>query len=183
MAGTWHGALTIAATQKYAGYGNSRVIGMHELADQRGSGLTATSGRVCMAHRGQRMQGRWDTEFGIAAPARSSPRPRRSEALAELDCGFDRLAGRPRSSVAPSVENIARPVRVYRIGSDGENLNVTLNARPRALLPVLRLDDGTTIDDTAAICRYFESRSLAKPSCDRSRLKGSDRELAAAHHS
>lgn len=39
----------------------------------------------------------------------------------------------------------------------GENLeNEFLAINPRGLLPMLELDDGTRIDETMAICRYFE---------------------------
>ena len=40
---------------------------------------------------------------------------------------------------------------------EGENLKEDfLNINPRGLLPVLQLDDGSIIDETVAICRYFE---------------------------
>lgn len=40
---------------------------------------------------------------------------------------------------------------------EGGNLQPDfLEVNPRGLLPVLRLDDGSTIDETVAICRYFE---------------------------
>ena len=39
----------------------------------------------------------------------------------------------------------------------GENLSEEyLKVSPRGVVPVLELDDGTTIDETVAICRYFE---------------------------
>lgn len=39
----------------------------------------------------------------------------------------------------------------------GENLNPDfLKISPRGLLPTLELDDGTVIDESVAICRYFE---------------------------
>lgn len=40
---------------------------------------------------------------------------------------------------------------------NGENLRAEfLSKNPRGLLPALELDDGTYIDETMAICRYFE---------------------------
>jgi len=40
---------------------------------------------------------------------------------------------------------------------EGGNLRPDfLKVRPRGLLPILQLDDGSTIDETVAICRYFE---------------------------
>ena len=40
---------------------------------------------------------------------------------------------------------------------EGENLRSDyLAVNPRGLLPTLELDDGTRIDETIAICRYFE---------------------------
>ena len=39
----------------------------------------------------------------------------------------------------------------------GENIAPAFRAiNPRALLPTLVLDDGTVIDESVAICRYFE---------------------------
>ena len=41
---------------------------------------------------------------------------------------------------------------------EGENLTPEfLAVNPRGVLPVLELDDGTCIDETVAICRYFEN--------------------------
>ncbi len=40
---------------------------------------------------------------------------------------------------------------------EGENLQSDyLSINPRGVLPTLQLDDGTIIDETTAICRYFE---------------------------
>lgn len=40
----------------------------------------------------------------------------------------------------------------------GENLKSDyLKINPRGVLPTLQLDDGTIIDDSSAICRYFEA--------------------------
>ena len=51
----------------------------------------------------------------------------------------------------------------------GENLDPDFLAiSPRGLLPVLVLDDGTVIDETIAICRYFEE------SCPNPPLMGTD---------
>ena len=41
----------------------------------------------------------------------------------------------------------------------GENLRPEFRAiNPRSLLPTLVLDDGTVVDESVAICRYFEER-------------------------
>ncbi len=46
----------------------------------------------------------------------------------------------------------------------GENLSDEfLAVNPRGLLPTLVLDDGTVIDETVAICRYFEETSPNPP--------------------
>lgn len=51
----------------------------------------------------------------------------------------------------------------------GENLSPEFLAiSPRGLLPVLVLDDGTVLDETIAICRYFEE------SCPEPPLMGTD---------
>jgi glutathione S-transferase len=42
--------------------------------------------------------------------------------------------------------------------SEGENLSAEFKAKnPFAKIPVLELDDGTTISESVAICRYFEA--------------------------
>lgn len=42
----------------------------------------------------------------------------------------------------------------------GENLGAAFRAiNPRSLLPTLVLDDGTVIDESVAICRYFEEQT------------------------
>lgn len=47
---------------------------------------------------------------------------------------------------------------------NGENLKAEfLSKNPRGLLPVLELDDGTYIDETMAICRYFEELKPENP--------------------
>ncbi|WNC73878.1 glutathione S-transferase N-terminal domain-containing protein [Thalassotalea psychrophila] len=46
----------------------------------------------------------------------------------------------------------------------GENLQADfLSKNPRGLLPVLELEDGTCIDETMAICRYFEDIQPENP--------------------
>jgi len=46
----------------------------------------------------------------------------------------------------------------------GENLSdAYLAVNPRGLLPALVLDDGTAIDETVAICRYFEETHPQPP--------------------
>lgn len=46
----------------------------------------------------------------------------------------------------------------------GENLQPDfLAVNPRGLLPTLELDDGTVIDETTAICRYFEEMQPEPP--------------------
>ena len=46
----------------------------------------------------------------------------------------------------------------------GENLgDEFLAVNPRGLLPTLILDDGTVIDETVAICRYFEETTPEPP--------------------
>lgn len=46
----------------------------------------------------------------------------------------------------------------------GENLQPDfLAVNPRGLLPTLQLDDGTIIDETTAICRYFEESQPEPP--------------------
>lgn len=46
----------------------------------------------------------------------------------------------------------------------GENLGETFRAiNPRSLVPTLVLDDGTVIDETVAICRYFEELNPEPP--------------------
>jgi glutathione S-transferase len=47
---------------------------------------------------------------------------------------------------------------------EGANLKTDfLKINPRGLLPVLQLDDGTSIDETVAICRYFEHTNPDPP--------------------
>jgi glutathione S-transferase len=46
----------------------------------------------------------------------------------------------------------------------GENLDPAFLAKsPRGMLPALELDDGTVIDETIAICRYFEETQPEPP--------------------
>lgn len=46
----------------------------------------------------------------------------------------------------------------------GENLSDSFLAiNPRGMLPTLQLDDGTAIDETVAICRYFEELQPSPP--------------------
>ena len=46
----------------------------------------------------------------------------------------------------------------------GENLGADfLAVNPRGLLPTLVLDDGTVLDETVAICRYFEETRPEPP--------------------
>ncbi len=47
---------------------------------------------------------------------------------------------------------------------EGENLDSDfLSVNPRGLLPTLVLDDGTVIDESVAICRYFEETCPEPP--------------------
>ncbi len=58
---------------------------------------------------------------------------------------------------------------------EGENLSAKfLSINPRGVLPTLVLDDGTTLDESIAICRYFEE-THPEP-----RLMGTD-PLSKAH--
>jgi len=54
----------------------------------------------------------------------------------------------------------------------GENLQPDFLAiNPRGVLPTLQLEDGTVIDETTAICRYFEARQPEPPLLGRTPLE------------
>jgi glutathione S-transferase len=55
---------------------------------------------------------------------------------------------------------------------DGENLRPEfLAVNPRGVLPTLQLEDGTVIDESVAICRYFESLRPDPPLMGRTALE------------
>lgn len=64
----------------------------------------------------------------------------------------------------------------------GENLRPAyLAVNPRGLLPVLELDDGARIDETVAICRYFEETHPEPPLLGRSALERARIEARQRH--
>lgn len=75
-----------------------------------------------------------------------------------------RLAPNPRRvRIFLAEKGIEVPMVEINIRS-GENLQPDfLAVNPRGLLPTLQLDDGTIIDETTAICRYFEESQPEPP--------------------
>lgn len=75
-----------------------------------------------------------------------------------------RLAPNPRRvRIFLAEKGIEVPMVEVNIRS-GENLQPDfLAVNPRGLLPTLQLDDGTIIDETTAICRYFEESQPEPP--------------------
>ncbi len=70
------------------------------------------------------------------------------------DCNVAPNPRRARMFIAEKGIDIPK-VEIDIVG--GENMKEAFRAiNPRGILPVLELDDGTCIDETMAICRYFE---------------------------
>lgn len=69
---------------------------------------------------------------------------------------YERAPNPRRVRIFLSEKGIEVPTEQVNI-LEGENLKEDfLKINPRGLLPTLELDDGTIIDETVAICRYFE---------------------------
>lgn len=82
--------------------------------------------------------------------------------------------------VAPSPRRVRiflaeKGIEVPRVEIDinaGENLKAEfLAVNPRGVLPTLQLEDGTVIDESVAICRYFEELRPDPPLMGRSALE------------